>query len=394
MLTGYPGVKTLAKIILICYKVTRMANVLSLASYKIFPAKLGGQKGIALFNRYFSAYHRLICVTVKDNDPAYANYSVLNVLSNSKFRYINVFYFFTLRRIIKKYSISHLIIEHPYYGWLGLLLKKFCRVKMITHSHNIEAQRFKSVGKWWWRILRSYEQYVYWKSDIVFCITAEDREHIIEQLKVSPRKCSVITYGIEWDHPPEPGERNKAKKYLRESYGFKDGMPVYLFNGTLDYPPNLNAVKIILDTLNPLLFKSDPNYRIIICGKNLPAEMDELKAYRDRNIIYAGFVDDISIYFKGADIFINPITDGGGIKTKLVEALGYNLNAISTFNGAIGIDPGLCNGKLLLTDDDDWELFVRKMKEARQINVTIGTGYFEHFYWEKIAKKAARLIED
>jgi len=71
-----------------------MANVLSLVSYKIFPAKLGGQKGIALFNKYFSEYHNLICVTVKANDPALANYTVLNILTDSKLRYINVFYFF------------------------------------------------------------------------------------------------------------------------------------------------------------------------------------------------------------------------------------------------------------------------------------------------------------
>jgi hypothetical protein len=64
--------------------------------------------------------------------------------------------------------------------------------------------------------------------------------------------------------------------------------------------------------------------------------MNELKNYADQNIIYAGFVDDISIYFKGADVFINPVSYGGGIKTKLVEALGYNLNAVSTSNGAIG----------------------------------------------------------
>ena len=99
-----------------------MANVLSLVSYKIFPAKSGGQKNIAIFYKYLSVFHNMVCVTVEDNDPSYADYEVLNILSNSKLRYINIFYFFTLRRIIKKYQISHLIIEHPYYGWLGLLL--------------------------------------------------------------------------------------------------------------------------------------------------------------------------------------------------------------------------------------------------------------------------------
>ena len=51
-----------------------MANVLSIVSYKIFPAKFGGQKGIASFNEYFSKYHNLYCVTVEDNKPLYAPY--------------------------------------------------------------------------------------------------------------------------------------------------------------------------------------------------------------------------------------------------------------------------------------------------------------------------------
>ncbi|MEO6453476.1 MAG: glycosyltransferase family 4 protein [Ginsengibacter sp.] len=371
-----------------------MANVLSLVSYKIFPAKLGGQKGIALFNKYFSAYHTVVCVTIKDNDPAYANYKVLNILSNSKLRYINVFYFFTISRIIKKYRISHLIVEHPYYGWLGLWLKKFCRIKMITHSHNIEAQRFKSVGKWWWLILRQYEKYIYQQSDKVFCISEEDRKYIIANLKVTPQKCTVITYGIEWDHAPTTAERLEAKMYLENKYDIAPGTILYFFNGTLDYMPNLNAVKIILNEINPVLLSSDLNYKIIICGKNLPAQMNELKEYSNKNIIYAGFVDDVSIYFKGTDIFINPVTDGGGIKTKLVEALGYDLAAVSTFNGAVGIDKEICNGKLVLVNGNDWKFFANKMKEVKNISSAITTDYFEHFYWNNIAGKAGEAIDN
>ncbi len=371
-----------------------MANVLSLVSYKIFPAKLGGQKGIAFFNKYFSAYHNLICITIKDNDPVYAEYKVLNILSNSKLRYINFFYFFTLSRLIKKYNISHFIIEHPYYGWLGFLVKKFCKVKLITHSHNIEAQRFKSVGKWWWRILELYEAYIYRLSDKIFCISEEDRNYMNHRLHVDLQKCSVITYGIEWDHPPDVKDKLQAKQHLENIHNIPAGAVLYFFNGTLDYIPNFAAVKNILKDINPILLLSDLNYKIIICGKNLPLQMNELKEYRDKNIIYAGFVDDISIYFKGVDVFINPITDGGGIKTKLVEALGYDLAAVSTFNGAIGVDQQLCNGKLLLVKDNNWKLFADKMKEAKDISSSITGKYFKHFYWPDIAKKAAGIIDD
>jgi glycosyltransferase involved in cell wall biosynthesis len=120
--------------------------------------------------------------------------------------------------------------------------------------------------------------------------------------------------------------------------------------------------------------------------------MNELKNYLDKNIIYAGFVDDISVYFKGADVFINPVTDGGGIKTKLVEALGYNLNAVSTFNGAMGVDQTICNEKLFLTENNDWQEFADKMETAIDMDQSISSEFFQHFYWKNIAAKAAEVI--
>jgi len=369
-----------------------MSNVLSLASYKIFPAKTGGQKHVAVFYKYLSFFHNLVCVTIKDNDPSYAEYTVLNILSNSKLRYVNIFYFFTVRKLIKKYKSTFFLIEHPYYGWLGLLLKWFCKIKLIVHSHNIEAYRFRSVGKWWWRILFMYEKYIHQQADQTFCITDEDRQFMIKHFNVNPQKCFVSTYGIEWDHPPGVQEKIEARKFLETQYHISSNSILYFFNGAFDYLPNLKAVRAITDSINPLLQSSNFDYKIIICGRNLPVEMNELKAYS--NIIYTGFVDDIETHFKGADIFINPITSGGGIKTKLVEALGYNLTAVSTSTGAIGIDEQLCNGKLLLVDDGDWNLFTNKMKEAANITTSITEKYFEHFYWKNIAKKAAERINE
>jgi polysaccharide biosynthesis protein PslH len=369
-----------------------MANVLSLVSYKIFPAKLGGQKGVALFNKYFSKHHTLTCVTIKDNDPSFADYKVLNILSNSKLRYVNIFYFFTLRRIIKENSISHLIIEHPYYGWMGILLKWFCKVKLIVHSHNIEGLRFKSTGKWWWGILWHYEKVVHRAAHHSFCITEEDRRYMIRCFSLKEEKTTVITYGIEWNEPPAAEERLQAKSELCRKYSADEKNSIYLFNGTLNYGPNLDAVKNIVDKINPYLLAQYLKYKIVICGKDLPKEMNELRDHADKNVIYAGFVDDISLYFKGCDVFINPVAEGGGIKTKLVEALGYDLNTVSLPNGAIGVPKDLCNGKLLIAEDNDWERFAELMKDATTTRKTIPASFFDHFYWDNIAKKAADTI--
>lgn len=370
-----------------------MANVLSIVSYKIFPAKFGGQKGIASFNEYFSKYHSLYCVTVEDNLPAEAPYKIINILRKRPLRYINIFYFGLMKKIIKQYTISHVIVEHPYYGWLGILLKHFCKVKLIIHSHNIEAERFRTVGKWWWKILWHYEKYIHRVADFTFCITEKDRQYFINRYKIREEKISVITYGISWNTSPAMFERAAAKKELLKKYFLKEETVLYLFNGALGYKPNLEAVKNIVENINPVFIKLNIAYSIIICGKNLPAEMNELKKYADKNIIYAGFVEDISIYFKGVDIFINPVTEGGGIKTKLVEALGYNLNAVSTFNGATGVDKNICNGKLLLCGNTDWQCFAEKMLEATNIPRVITDEFFDNFYWDSIAKKAAGIVQ-
>ena len=218
--------------------------------------------------------------------------------------------------------------------------------------------------------------------------------YFLSEYNLSPKKISLITYGIPWNSLLPLSDEAEAKAYLLKQYFLEKGTVLYLFNGALDYKPNLDALNNILKNINPLMAASGIAYKIIICGKNLPAEMNELKEYAHENIIYAGFVDDISIYFKGADIFINPVTDGGGIKTKLVEALGYNLTAVSTTNGALGIDEKICNGKLLVSSNNDWQIFTANMLEAINVTQSIPREFFQHFYWDNIAKKAAVIIEE
>lgn len=371
-----------------------MANVLSIVTYKIFPAKLGGQKGIALFNEYFSKHENLFCFTVKENDPSLASYKVFNLLSNHRLRYINIFYFGLLKKIIKDNCITHVIVAHPYYCWMALLLKSFCKVKVIVHSYNIEAERFKTIGKWWWKILWRYEKFIHQKADFTFCITDEDRDYFLKKYGIPFQKSSVITYGISWKSIPTAIEKAEAKNYLLRKYSLSSETRLFLFNGTLDYGPNLNAIKNIIEEINPLFITKNINYKIIICGKDLPVEMNELRDYSNQNIIYAGFVDDISVYFNGADVFINPVNDGGGIKTKLVESLGHNLNVVSTANGAIGVNRNLCNDKLFVCENTDWKTFVDKMEIALELYQDIPSEFFEHFCWENIVAKAAGVISD
>ncbi len=369
-----------------------MANVLSLVPYNIFPAVTGGQKNIALFNQYLSPHHQLTCVTVHSNTTPVADYEILQILSPSVVRYINVLYFFTIRSLIRQKKISHLIIEHPYYGWLGILLQQFCGVKLIVHSHNIEAIRFKELGKWWWPFLEIYEKFIHKMADQSLCITTEDRDHLVKVYDVKAFRTSIITYGIHLSAAPSQEERLAAKNTFLKTHHIPADATLFLFNGAYNYSPNVQALHIILNHINPKFRLLNSNYRIIICGKDLPPTLNDLKAYTGNNILYVGFVLDIHLLLKACDVFINPILSGGGIKTKLVEALGYGMSAVSTKKGATGIDANICNGKLLINTTDKWQSFAELMLTATLIEGTVDKSYFEQFYWGNIGAKAGSII--
>ena len=365
-------------------------NIAVIVPYPVFPAKMGGQKGIALFYEHLGKENNVTLFCTSDTNAGNFPARIFPILGSSKLRYINPFLIFRLFRIIKAEKFTHLIIEHPYFGWLGFFLKQLTGIPLIIHSHNIEYRRFQSTGKWWWRILMHYEKFVHRQADLNFFITGNDRGYAIEKFNLKAEKCITITYGMDLSHLPSTTETQAARAWLCEKYGIADNERIYLFNGTLDYKPNLDAVLTIVNDINPILLNSSFRYKILICGRNLPADMNSLENYQNLNIIYAGFVEDISIYFKGSDAFINPVIDGGGIKTKLVEALGYNLFCISTTSGAVGIPQAVTDGKMVVIEDYNWGSFAVNMQI--EYNKETPSRFFEYFYWGNIAKKATDAI--
>ncbi len=369
-------------------------HITVLIPYSVFPAKMGGQKGIALFYQYFGRLTSLNLITPSPSDmPNGYPATIFPILGKGVRRYLNPFHFANIKRVLKKTSSNTVIIEHPYLGWLGFFLKKFTDVKLVVHSHNIESIRFKSTGRWWWGLLWHYERFTHRLADFSFFVTKEDMDFAIRHFKLSPGKCAVITYGFERNNAPSQNERSKATAIIRQRHNIPDSVPIYFFNGTLHYGPNLDALDYVINEINPRLLKRDQDYRIIICGKGLPESYRNLSAYSNRNIVFAGFVDDIETYFLGSDIFLNPLTDGGGIKTKLVEALGYNMTAVSTKSGATGVPIAVTGGKLKIAEDKDWETFVKLLISSKNQN-NIPEEFFNHFYWGNIAKEAERVLSN
>lgn len=372
-------------------------NILAIIPYRVRPVTTGGQKSIALFYDYFSKLVNLTGITVKsatENKREYS-YELIPLFSDSATRYINPAYFFSLRKIIKRKKITHVMIDHPYFGWLGILLKSMLGVKLIVRSHNIEGLRFKSMGKWWWKILWNYERKVHRSANINFFVTEEDRQYAIDHFAINKNTCTVIPFGIDKENAPSPDEKLTAKGIVCKRHNLDKSKTLLLYSAALNYPPNVMGLDFILEELNPLLLQSAQPYNILISGSKLAQQYNNLEAYVNQHITYAGFVDDIDQYFAAADIFLNPIAEGGGIKTKAVEALGANCTLISFQNGAIGIPANIAGEKLKVVPNNDAQAFTNRILAAcNTASPNIPESFFLFFSWRNIAQRAKDKISE
>ena len=341
-------------------------KVLGIAPYTILPALSGGQRGIFYFYQHLGKRVSLYVVSTDGNatDPQSEPlaFKLLPLLGSGVFRYMNPAHYFRLKALIKAEDIEAMIIEHPYMGWLGWLLKRATGIPLIVHSHNIEALRFKGLGKWWWRILADYERWVHKKASHSFFITREDVDYAVRTYGLPPDKVSVITYGMEGSQTLTPAEKRAAVTLYKKTHQIPEAKTLLLFNGIFGYAPNDEALTVLMEKIYPALLQSDPDFYLIVCGRNIPA------AYQNRqteSMAVMGFVPDILEVFQAAEIFLNPIWLGGGIKTKLVEALAGGAAAVSFESGAIGVDPALLSGKLKTVPDGDITGFAKAIAAVR-----------------------------
>lgn len=369
-----------------------MKKVLAIAPYPYLPFYSGGQKFIANFFEHLGREVSLTVVSVEENDAFLAkNYKIIPLLKKSFARYYDRSLVSKITALLKEENSDAIIWEHPYYGWLAKKIKKRTGIKTIIHTHNIEYQRFRSMGKWWWPILRRYERKCLQTADVVFFITPEDKKFAITQWGLKEENCIDVPFGI--DIQSYPADRDNARNLVSQKHHIDPSEKILLFNGLLKYKPNLDAVKAITDKINPLLRRSPFKYKIIICGKDLPVEMNSLKDYTDKNIIYAGFVDDIGTYFKAADIFLNPVVSGGGIKTKMVEAIGFGTTVISTATGATGIDKSAAGNKLITVPDNDWGGFTNNIINAVNTNpLSTQQDYYNLYAWQNIIPRVVKTV--
>ncbi|MBX9965101.1 MAG: glycosyltransferase family 4 protein [Burkholderiales bacterium] len=124
-----------------------------------------------------------------------------------------------------------------------------------------------------------------------------------------------------------------------------------LFVGSLDYPPNIDAVEFLLRDVVPALRRrwSLP-LAIRIVGRRPGAQL--YRWAQDAGAEVLADVPSVSEHYADADIVVAPIRTGGGTRIKILEAFAHERPVVSTTIGAEGLEVEP-DQDLLIADDPD-----------------------------------------
>ncbi len=371
-------------------------NIFAIISYPFLPATTGGEISTMNILNFMGRKNKLSVFTVepyREVDSKSFDFELIIGMPFKASRYLNFFLLFKVFKLMKERNSEIVFFDQPWMAWMIPFIQLFGKKKVFIRSNNIEYLRFKSMGKTWWSLIYMYEKFAYKIADLVIFVSDIDQAKAINEFDLNENKTLLTPYGVPFESVPT--KRENAKARLHELYKLPNETPVFLFFATMSYGPNYEAVELIAGPIYEELKKKIQLFHILICGKNLPKPIEE-KLNPIKEITYCGFVDDIELYIDGADLMLNPIISGGGIKTKAVDTLSRSQLVISSKTGAEGINPAVCGDFLKIVDDNNWNLFAEEIViQLKKGKVgEIPSSFFETYSWPGIIENINKKIKE
>jgi glycosyltransferase involved in cell wall biosynthesis len=103
----------------------------------------------------------------------------------------------------------------------------------------------------------------------------------------------------------------------------------------MDYRPNADAARQLIDVVMPFVWREIPDARVAIVGRD-PAP-DLVARARRPGVVVTGYVEDIRPYLEGAAVFAAPLRFASGIQNKLLEAMAMSVPVVTTPVAAAGL---------------------------------------------------------
>jgi sugar transferase (PEP-CTERM/EpsH1 system associated) len=131
---------------------------------------------------------------------------------------------------------------------------------------------------------------------------------------------------------------------------FDAALPNFVFTGTMDYVPNVDAVRWFAEDILPIVRRTLPDAQFHIVGTSPTPAVQALAGIDHVHV--TGRVPDVRPYLAHATAAVAPMRIARGIQNKVLEAMAMARATVVTSDALEGIDatPG---AELLLADDAD-----------------------------------------
>jgi glycosyltransferase involved in cell wall biosynthesis len=175
-----------------------------------------------------------------------------------------------------------------------------------------------------------------------------------------------------------------------------DSCPSILFVGNFAYEPNIDAALYFSSDIFPLIVRDVPNVKLYLVGNAPPPEICSLRS--NNQIEVTGQVTSLVPFYKHANVVVCPLRIGGGIKVKVLEALGFGKAIVSTSIGAQGLDLSTHRALAVADEVTDFaENVVRLLihEDERRIQEREAVTYARTLpSWDQVSEGFAQLYKE
>lgn len=162
----------------------------------------------------------------------------------------------------------------------------------------------------------------------------------------SADRVEVLANGVDADYFAPSAERPSP---------YTDNEIPFVFIGTMDYWPNVDAVKWLVQDMLPRLRRRWPALRLTIVGRNPTPAVLRLAG---DGVRVTGTVPDVRPYVQHARAVVAPVRLARGIQNKVLEAMAMGRPVVATMRCVQAIDAEVDEHLLAADDADD---FVRAL---------------------------------
>lgn len=224
--------------------------------------------------------------------------------------------------------------------------------KTVVELGDVDSEKFRSyaetagmpmrqIYRREWRKVAALERRVALECDHSVLVTESEAAMFRAAVPEAARKIVGISCGV--DHAFFDPAHEFAAPY-------DTGQPVFVFTGTMDYIPNIDAVIWFANKVLPAIQAAHAGARFYIVGSN-PSQ--EVKRLTERNGVFVtGRVPDVRPYVAHATASVGPMRIARGIQNKVLEAMSMGKPVIVTAGALEGID-AMPGRDLILADTAD-----------------------------------------